>query len=379
LIVGLDIRYLTHGLTGGVRNYVHQLATWLPRVSPGVSFVFYGDTKRPPELPADLPPNVRLRLLTWRSPVSSVVNDLAIARAMSRDGVEVAHYPGNYGPPGGYRLVVTVHDALNLFPMREHLRGFGKSPRKIAMMLYLGHKTRRAMLDADLVLTVSEHARNALAQHSGRAADRIRAIHSAADPEFRVLDDRRAVGDAARRWGLRPLTVLADGIKNPAALAAAWSALPAQLRASATLACFARESAPRPELAPLAGDTSFRFVPRPSREELVVLMNAASAFVFPSFYEGFGIPLVEAMRCGLPVVASTRGAIPEVLGGAGLLFDVEDTRALAAHLAAVLSDGAMRARLGRASLARAAAFSWERTARAVVAAYGDASSPRVDS
>lgn len=231
------------------------------------------------------------------------------------------------------------------------------------------------MRDADFVLTVSEHAREALVQHGDRPAGRIRAIHSAADPAFRVLEDGTAVARAVQRWQLRPLTVLADGIKNPAALAAAWSALPETLRASATLACFSREPIPRPELVRLEVDPSFRFVPQPSREDLVELMNASTAFAFPSFYEGFGLPLVEAMQCGLPVVASTRGSIPEVVGGAGLLFDVEDTPAFARHLAAVLSDDPLRARLRQASLARAKDFSWERTARAVVAAYGDVSAP----
>jgi glycosyltransferase involved in cell wall biosynthesis len=253
--------------------------------------------------------------------------------------------------------------------MREHLRGFGKSPRKIAMMLYLGHKTRRAMRQADLVLTVSEHAREALVQHSGRAHTSIRAIHSAADPVFRVLDDPAPLARVRERWQLAPVTILADGIKNPAALAAAWSALPTALREASTLACFSREATPRPELRRLEGDPSFRFVPQPSREELVALMNAASGFAFPSFYEGFGIPLVEAMRCALPIVASTRGAIPEVLGGAGLLFDVDDTATFAVHLARVLGDEPARNALRRASLDRARAFSWERTARDVADSY----------
>ena len=369
MIIGFDIRYLTHGLTGGVRNYAYHLATWLPRVAPDTTFVLYGDTKCPVELPHPLPANVELRLLPWRSPVSSVLNDFGIARRMARDAVDVAHFPGNYGPQGPYRLVVTVHDALNLFPMREHLRGFGKTPRKIAMMLYLGRKTRQAMRQADLILTVSEHAREALAQHSGRERSSIRAIHSAADPAFRVFDDPATLARIRERWQLRPVTILADGIKNPAALVAAWSALPSTLRDVSTLACFSREATPRPELRTLAGDASFRFIAQPSREDLVALMNVSSGFAFPSFYEGFGMPLVEAMHCGVPVVASTRGAIPEVLGGAGLLFDVGDTAAFTQHLARVLADAPFRDSLRRASLERARDFSWERTARDVAASY----------
>ncbi|HPK72282.1 MAG TPA: glycosyltransferase, partial [Vicinamibacterales bacterium] len=103
--------------------------------------------------------------------------------------------------------------------------------------------------------------------------------------------------------------------------------------------------------------------------DLALLMNLAAVFVFPSWYEGFGIPLVEAMSCGAPVVASTRGAIPEVVAGAGLLFDVERPAELARHLERVLESEAVRSDLRARSLARAKAFSWHTTARRTLEAY----------
>jgi glycosyltransferase involved in cell wall biosynthesis len=170
-----------------------------------------------------------------------------------------------------------------------------------------------------------------------------------------------------------PLTVLADAIKNPSALLAAWARLPAALRARTILVFFSREAAPRPEIAgALAADGQLRFVAQPSRDELVLLMNAADVFVFPSFYEGFGLPLVEAMQCGLPIVASARGAIPEVVGGAGLLFSLETSDECADRLQRVLTDEDLRNRLRRASLERAREFSWDRAARATLAVYQQA-------
>jgi glycosyltransferase involved in cell wall biosynthesis len=121
--------------------------------------------------------------------------------------------------------------------------------------------------------------------------------------------------------------------------------------------------------AALASDPRVRFIPRPSSDELVLLMNAADVFAFPSFYEGFGLPLVEAMQCGAPIVASDRGSIPEVVGDAGLMFPLEEPARFAAHLEVLLGSADARARLRSASLRRAADFSWEKAARETLHVY----------
>jgi glycosyltransferase involved in cell wall biosynthesis len=373
--IGFDIRYLSHGLTGGVRTYVHHLAQWLPRVAPDWSWFYYADAKAPLDLPTPLPANVTLRILPWRSWLSSVRNDRRISAWMAQDGVDLAHFPANLGPRGRYRLVVTIHDALNVFPMRQHLRGFGATPRKVGMMLYLGHHTRRALREAARIITVSEHAREQIATIGRCPIDRIVAIHEAADPRFGQPIDPRAIADTRTRWRLGPLTILADAIKNPGALVDAWQLLPSDLRGRTTLMFFSREASPRPVLAAaLAADPQLRFVPQPGFDELRRLMQAADVFAFPSFYEGFGLPLVEAMQSGLPVVASRRGSIPEVVGDAGLLFTLEDRHAFAAHLAQVLTDSALRAQLRASSLARATQFNWETATRETVRVYQDVAS-----
>jgi glycosyltransferase involved in cell wall biosynthesis len=104
-------------------------------------------------------------------------------------------------------------------------------------------------------------------------------------------------------------------------------------------------------------------------EDLVALYNAADLFVYPSIFEGFGLPPLEAMACGTPVVTSNTSSLPEVVGEAGLMVDPLDVEALAGAMARVLGDGVLRARLAVRGLEQAATFSWETTARIIRDVY----------
>jgi glycosyltransferase involved in cell wall biosynthesis len=112
-----------------------------------------------------------------------------------------------------------------------------------------------------------------------------------------------------------------------------------------------------------------RFVGYLPDDDLAAVYNMADLFVFPSLYEGFGLPPLEAMACGLPVVASSAPALAEVLDGAALLVDAYDASAVAEATAKALRDKRLRSRLRRQGLERASQFSWQRTARGTVAAY----------
>jgi glycosyltransferase involved in cell wall biosynthesis len=366
--VGLDVRYISHGLTGGVRTYVYQLARALPRVGPEHEFIYYADTKAPFELQA-LPGNVVVRTLHWRSRASSILNDLRIGDWMDRDDLDVAHCPGNYGPALRAPLIVTLHDALNLFPMRQHLIGFGRRPQQVALMAYLGCQTRASLRRAARIVTISRHAQKDIADRGGVPIDRIDVVYSAAAAEFTIIEERRALADCQIRYRLPDRFVLADGIKNPAASIAAWRDLPDRVKASAHLVFFSREPSPRPAVAEALADARIGFIAQPPTSDLVALMNLAAVFLFPSWYEGFGLPLVEAMNCGLPIVASSRAAIPEVVGDAGLVSALECPERMTANLSLLLLDECKRQELRERALARGATFTWSRTARQMLGIY----------
>jgi glycosyltransferase involved in cell wall biosynthesis len=137
---------------------------------------------------------------------------------------------------------------------------------------------------------------------------------------------------------------------------------------------FSRTPTPANEVFEAEAAGQARLLVRPSHEDVVALYNLASAFAFPSWYEGLGLPLLEAMICGAPVIASNRGSIPEVAGDAALMSDVDDIEGIARNITTVLSNSEEADRLRQLGYARAANFSWEKTAQRYLNIYQQAMS-----
>jgi glycosyltransferase involved in cell wall biosynthesis len=376
--IGIDVRYLSHGLVGGVHTYVRNLVPALIDAAPDSQFVLYADTKSPFEL-QDVPGHATVRLLPWRNALSTIQHDLLAARQMEDDRLDVIHFPANYGRgPFGVPLVVTIHDAINLLPLREIVRGHPKRPGTIAKMTYLHYWTTYTARRANVILTVSEHAGREIAMHGHQPSAKIVPIPHAPTSDLRHITDVAARTAVRERFALDRPFVLADALKNPATLIRAWDLLPRSLQAENQIVFFSR----RPDVSDVVRDAQARGIARlliqPTRDELIVLYNTAEAFVFPSWIEGFGLPILEAMTCGAPVIASNRGAIPEVAGDAALLADAEDAFTFARHIRLMLTQPNERQRLVNLGFKRAREFSWANTARRTLECYEraiDARSP----
>ena len=371
--IGIDARYLSHGLVGGVHLYLRHLLPELLRQSGDHQVVLYADTKRPFEL-SDLPAHVTLRLLPYRNGVSSLAHDwVTLKRTLAQDRLDVAHFPANVGfAPTGVRSVVTLHDEINILPWLDILRGHRKDLRTMAMMTYLHVASTRSVRAADLLLTVSGYAQRQIAKYSKLPLDRIIPIYHAPTPDLQRVTDQTRLADVRARLGVPERFVLADGIKNPAVLVRAWRRLPADLAARHRIVFFSRRPDPPAIIHEAVAAGQAVLLIRPERPDLVALFSQAAAFVFPSWIEGFGIPILEAYTCGAPLIASTAGSIPEVAGDAALLMDAEDDAALAQHLTRVLSEPELAADLRARGFARAAEFSWARAAQETLAAYARA-------
>jgi len=369
--IGIDVRYLSHGLLGGIHTYVANFVPELLRLTQADEIVLYADAKRPFEL-RDLPAHAAVRVLPYRNALSSLVNDWFMGRWLERDRLDVMHYPANYGfGPANARVVVTLHDALNILPLSHLLtsKGTPRTPRVIGLTIYLHYCTWWAVQRAALLLTVSEHAKQEIHRVTRYCPERILPAPHAPAPDMRRIVDPLRLADVRDRHNLTRRIVLADALKNPAVLVRAWPLLPAALRETHEIVFFSRRPDPLPVVFEAVEQGLARLLVRPSREDLIALYSQAAAFVFPSWYEGFGIPILEAMTCGAPVIASDRTSIPEVAGGAALLMDAEDEQALARHLTRVLSEPAEAERLRQLGFAHIARFSWRNTAQRILEGY----------
>ncbi|MCL4551944.1 MAG: glycosyltransferase [Candidatus Marsarchaeota archaeon] len=156
--IAIDVRYLSHGLIGGVHTYVANLARVLADLPAEHEFLLYADTKRPFELP-ELEGRVKVCKVPWRSPLDSARHDLLLGRRMARDGADIAHFPANVGlAPPNLPTVITLHDALNLYPLRETTRNIRRHPKLVAMTVYLHLMSLASVKRATQIITVSEHA-----------------------------------------------------------------------------------------------------------------------------------------------------------------------------------------------------------------------------
>jgi glycosyltransferase involved in cell wall biosynthesis len=267
------------------------------------------------------------------------------------------------------RGVVTVHDLA-------FLTCPGSVPPEVGRRLE--NAVRAAVRRATHVIADSEHTKGDVVRLLGADPARVTTIHLAAGGAFRTPKDRDADrARLAKRYGLRFPFVLYVGTTNPrknlARLLDAFAA--------------ARRRASLPHSLVLVGDAGFAHgavlerIERLGLNDAVVLpgftddadmpaiYGAADLLAFPSLYEGFGLPVLEAMSCGCPVLTSSASSLPEVAGDAAVLVDPESADAIAAGLERVLTDAAFRTRLVDAGLRRAVAFSWSRAAAEHLALY----------
>ena len=251
-------------------------------------------------------------------------------------------------------------------------------PRKYS--LYMRLMTRLAARSADRIIAVSEATKRDL-QRVLRVPDRqIVVIHEAVGPEFAQPPAPAAVEAVIRRYGLaRPYCLFVGNLeprKNLSRLIEAFGLVRTHLRAAGqapqlvlagTRAWLYNGVLRAVETHGLATGVVFTGYVPPA--DLPALYAAAACFVFPSVYEGFGLPVLEAMAAGTPVVASRAGAIPEVAGDAALLIDADRPAVIAEAIETVLADPLLRGRLVERGRARARTFTWEDVARQTLAVY----------
>jgi glycosyltransferase involved in cell wall biosynthesis len=289
-----------------------------------------------------------------------------LPRLAAREGVDMLHSLGNTAPGWGrFRRVVTVHDLIHRIYPEAH---FGHAALAMKWLAWL------AVRRSDRVIAPSEATRNDLVRLLGTPAARIDVT-----PEG-VAEPPPVPAEAMARWrrdldlGERRMVLAASALrphKNLPRLLEALALIPAERRPLVVVPGY--ETPQRRELevqAERLGIASqVHFPGWVSDEDLEALFASAAAFVFPSLYEGFGLPVLEAMARGVPVASSGRASLAEVAGDAARLFDPERPAEIAAAIESLLGDECEAERLRAAGRERAAKFTWAACARATIASY----------
>ena len=293
--------------------------------------------------------------------------------AARRAGVDLLHVP-YFAPPLFPRTptVVTIHDVI---PLRLPLYRAGTK-----VEAYMG-LVARAAHKATLIITVSQHARQDIMDALKIPVERMRVIYEAAGDEYTPVTDPTALATVRARYGLGEQYIFylggLDQRKNVLQLVRAFAHLCRQLE-NPNLQLFisgdpAKQNGPlfpdpRPVAAALGvtNQVVYRFV---EDEDKPAVYSGASLFVFPSLYEGFGLPPLEAMSCGAPVICSNRTSLPEVVGDAAISIDPDDISSMVEAMRSVLANSALRDDLRARSLQHAAQFSWRKAAGETLGAY----------
>jgi glycosyltransferase involved in cell wall biosynthesis len=300
-------------------------------------------------------------------------------------GAQTMLFPDNSGPlRPGLPMVLTLHDTMWLRPLTQAIAR--PTLRQRLQDAYRKFVCPRAALAARLVLTVSRHSAEAIAGGLGVERGALRVVAEGVDPVFRTRLDGAAQRRLLDGLGVKGPYVLASGAadrrKNidrliqafalargmDARLAKAQLAISSLRPGEAATTTYAATAA----AAGIAG--SLRFLPYVSDEQMKALYQGALCYAFPSLWEGFGLPLLEAFSLGTPVLAASAGALPEVAGQGAVFADPLDIRDLARGLVLASSPRGRRARQAKAR-ARLRVYSWALSARQHLAAFRAASAP----
>lgn len=353
----------------GVSRYIEHLIQELPSASPDRFVVYGGWQSRTPRQQFTHRSGIRFSsswVPTGRPEMRIFWEQVAAPIVLDRDQIDVVHAPVNVAPALAHRpVVVTVHDLAFLrFP--EQYPRFKQR--------YLSLMTRHSVRHAARVIAVSNSTRNDLVHYYGVSSERVSVVPNGVDPTLRPIDGNE-IAEFRRARSLPEQFILFLGTlqprKNLIALLRAWSKLdPSERLPLVVVGSQGWMYEPiygEARALGVAGEVVFKGFAEPS--ELAGWYSAATIFVYPSLYEGFGLPVLEAMRCGTPVIASNVSSLPEVAGDAALLVDPTDVGALSDAIERLTLDSELRADLARRGLEWSGRFSWARTARETANVY----------
>jgi len=392
--IGIDTRVLSWNMTGPWR-YLRNLLDHIGEIDHRNEYFLFVNKDQADSI--TVPSNFRKtilrsffdgsRLLTkLNSGVSSkvlesylkgqaldpILGNLLLPVLLRHDRINVFHSPFNVLPLiKACPSVVTIHDLA-----------FEIYPDEFSLQARLFHKTFTpiAARTADIIIVPSTCVKNNIVEFYDVSQAKIRVIYEAADKIFKPMNRKESKVKIVQKYGIEDDFILFIGFarlrRNVSQLLEAFSMLKKQHDLRHKLVIVGRYDPVNTNYPKLIRELHMEneviHFARVADEDMPLLYNAAEIFVYPSSYEGFGLPLVEAMACGTPIVASNAPPMPEIVGNAGLFVNPFDINQMAQTIHLVLTDEHLRLGLRDKSLERAHSFSWKKTAEKTLEGYREA-------
>lgn len=381
--IGLSIINFLPGKMGGVETYVRNLIDYLQRLDHENSYLLLCDKRCGTEFPLF---NPAIKMVKYNSAKPSlgwflrgigrkIIKVDTLQLAIDHLKADVVHHPFSVLSPMGLRAA----SVLTFWDMQHE---FYPDFFSAAELQERRTKYRASADKATRIIVSAEFTRNCLVERYGVDSDKIDVIYTGYGPGYRRIENRDALESIRSKYDLhKPFLFYPAATwphKNHRVLLAAYRLLREQRGFDGELVFTGMDMQKKTELMQeigrlgLAGEV--RMLGYLPYEDLPYLYNLASMMVFPSLFEGFGIPLVEAMACGCPVVCSNVTSLPEVIGEAGLTFDPNSPQQVAEKIWSVWSDDSLKQHMRERGLERAKFFNWENTARQTLEVYEKAAS-----
>jgi glycosyltransferase involved in cell wall biosynthesis len=376
--IGIDAHFASYELRG-IGKYVMQLVSRLIETDKSNEYVIYGD----PEM---FPKSRACSKVRFRNPAGlpyPLWEQLVLPLWVHQDRLEVLHCPANTAPaalPRHIKLVITIHDVMYLLP--SGVLSASKVPRQQFGRLYRRMVVPRVVGRADCIIAVSEFSKQEIVEYLGIVPGRIRVIHEGIDPHFgslasvTTLPSNDIGGDS-----LESTFILALGADDPRkntmavirAYASRWREFPHQEKLAIVGLRDWRSSAAYGLVRQLGLAQRVLFAGYVPEKSLAWLYTSSRCFLYPTLYEGFGFPVLEAMACGTPVIASDRTSVSEIAGDAAILVDPSSEAAIGNALVRLLGDEPLRHQLIQQGRARAQKFDWQDTVQKTQGVYAELS------
>lgn len=378
--IGINALFLIPGEVGGTETYLRKILAELPRLAPEHEFVVFANEENRNSLARDLAEFSNVSIIDTRVKATSrfkrvMHEQFVLPKVVAAQKLDVLWNPGNVCPLYKHvcPYVTTIHDMQYV----THPEDFTK-----AGLFFMKHFTPRAIAKSDAVITISEFSRQEIVKHSNAKVDRVHVVLSAASKNFSNTLDFDFIKE--RKLALLHSTdpyllVVANSYPHKSIETAVEAFGKLNIASTMNLVILGR-----PRLGDPAVQAAIDALPDPSRvirlhyvveSDLRALYQGAAAFVFPSKYEGFGLPVLEGMQAGVPVIASKIASIPEVGGDVIEYFKPGDSDDLVAAINKVFNkNDAQRDAQIEAQKQRAERFTWEETAKNTLAVLLDVAS-----